>query len=197
MEKVKWNFGHVATRGVKPKEFNHGFHGWTRISTGANRGKEGRAGRRPRKGTKIARHWSSNLSRPAEQHNQALEQYVLAAFPARRYARYALVRVAVRVRPQYHPMITGLGTMVRLQPPKGHPPLAAPKSHEGGSPFKVQGLPSKVLLTEEGSATRGAPPPFRRQPSLSEPNRGNFFLSAASSAIRLLPFRCSGRDSSR
>ena len=41
----------------------------------------------------------------------------------RRYARYALVRVTVRVRPQLQPMFTGLGTMVRLQPSKAHPLL--------------------------------------------------------------------------
>jgi hypothetical protein len=42
------------------------------------------------------------------------------------YARYGLVRVAVRVPHQYHPMITGLGTMVRLQPPLGPPPAVKP-----------------------------------------------------------------------
>src|SRR5439155_15067098 len=50
-----------------------------------------------------------------------------------RYARYGPVRVAVRVRPQKHPMFIGLGTAVRLKYPKGHP-LAAPKSDEGGPP---------------------------------------------------------------
>jgi len=38
-----------------------------------------------------------------------------------RYARYGLVRVVVRVQHQKHPMFIGLGTMVRLQHPTGHP----------------------------------------------------------------------------
>src|SRR5438067_1828631 len=39
----------------------------------------------------------------------------------KRYARYGLVRMAVRVRPQKHPMFIGLGTAVRLEHPKCHP----------------------------------------------------------------------------
>jgi hypothetical protein len=41
--------------------------------------------------------------------------------------------MAVRVQHQYHPMFTGLGTMVRLQPPRASPACAAPESDVGGS----------------------------------------------------------------
>jgi hypothetical protein len=60
--------------------------------------------------------------------------------PAWRYVRYGLVRVAVRVRHQYHPMITGLGTMVRLQPPTGHPPAFQLRTQGSGLRTQDSGL---------------------------------------------------------
>jgi hypothetical protein len=48
--------------------------------------------------------------------------------------------VAVRVRHQYHPMITGLGTMVRLQPPTGHPPAFQLRTQGSGLRTQDSGL---------------------------------------------------------
>ena len=59
----------------------------------------------------------------------------------RRYAWYGVVRRAVRVRHQKHPMFIGLGTAVRLQHPTGHPPQPVERSGFNRSGFKVPGPP--------------------------------------------------------
>jgi hypothetical protein len=72
-------------------------------------------------------------------------------------------------------MFTGLGTMVRLQPPSGHPPLAPRRSSERrptGSKFKVQSSEFRVRCSMFGVRWVSAFS-FQLFPSPSAPPRPN------------------------
>jgi hypothetical protein len=114
----------------------------------------------------------------------------------RRYARYGLVRVPVRVRHQEHSMFTGRGTMVRLQPPSGHPhpclilffrlcdlcglSASALKSPPGGSCRKLPEAAGRCRKVPEG-AGRCAYSPFLLFPASSIQYRASRIPHPASS----------------